>query len=169
MRAKYCNFCGGSLVHEPIDGVDRGRCGQCNRIHYEQLIVGAGAIVENDGQLLLIRRKGDPFKGYWGLPAGHVEANEDPVIAAIRETEEETGLQVRSKSIFDAYFFDDHPKGCGVFLVYRCEVIGGTLVETAEAMTPTYFSINKIPRELAGGGHSKAILAWRPVGYSARV
>jgi ADP-ribose pyrophosphatase YjhB (NUDIX family) len=161
MHAKYCAACGALLKYELIEGRNRGRCSGCNRIHYEQLIIGAGALIETDHRLLLLRRTEQPFKNCWGLPAGHVEADEAPSCAAIRETEEEIGLRVKQKGIIDAYFFDDHPAGCGIFLVYRCEILGGALTETSEADTPTFFSPNAIPRELAGAGHSQAIMAWR--------
>ena len=32
------------------------------------------------------------MQGYWGLPGGFVERDEDPLIAVIRELEEETGM-----------------------------------------------------------------------------
>lgn len=161
MRAKFCLACGSTLEYALIEGRDRGRCSGCARIHYEQLIVGAGSLLETDGRLLLLRRTGNPFKNCWGLPAGHVEGDEDPASAAVRETEEETGLRVEANGLVDAYFFDDHPKGCGVFLVYRCEVAGGSLAETSEGKTPTFFAPEELPHDIAGGGHSKAILAWR--------
>jgi ADP-ribose pyrophosphatase YjhB (NUDIX family) len=161
MPAKFCAACGGPLKYEFVEGKQRPRCQQCNRMHYEQLIIGAGALVETGSGVLLLRRNCEPFKGCWGLPAGHVESDEEPASAAVRETEEETGLVVRSNGLVDAYYFDDHPKGCGVFLVYRCEIVGGRLSETTEAKTPTFFVRDDLPDELAGGGHSKAILSWK--------
>lgn len=48
-----------------------------------------------DPALLLIKRGNDPYKGRWALPGGHVEADkEGSYAAAIRETEEETGIAV---------------------------------------------------------------------------
>lgn len=46
------------------------------------------------GKLLVIRRKYAPFQGMLALPGGFVNLNETVEQAAIRELEEETGLQI---------------------------------------------------------------------------
>lgn len=53
-----------------------------------------GALVVNEGSLLLVQRSADPGKGLWALPGGRVEANETLPAAAKREVKEETGLEV---------------------------------------------------------------------------
>ena len=156
----YCTFCGRPLRIQSIDGRDRKICTNCGLTQYQQLIVCAGAFIENDGRLLLLLRANEPYAGQWGLPAGHVEADENPEEAAIREVEEETGLLVRSDGLSGAYFFEDHPRGSGVFLVYQCSSDGGQPVVTPEASAVSFFAPEQIPPNLAEGGHRAAIATW---------
>lgn len=59
-------------------------------------------------QILLIKRKNDPFKDCWALPGGYVDVNRDNSVveAAVRELKEETGIEIykinlRFLNIFD--------------------------------------------------------------------
>jgi 8-oxo-dGTP diphosphatase len=62
-------------------------------------------LVEQDLQVLLIRRKRSPFAGYWAIPGGFVGIDESLEAAALRELEEETG--VRDVYIEQLYTFGD--------------------------------------------------------------
>lgn len=46
-------------------------------------------------QVLLIERGDEPFKGHWALPGGFVNPNESADGAALRELQEETGIDVK--------------------------------------------------------------------------
>jgi 8-oxo-dGTP diphosphatase len=50
------------------------------------------ALVEDDLQVLLIKRKKEPFAGMWAIPGGFVRINESLEAAAARELAEETGV-----------------------------------------------------------------------------
>jgi len=52
------------------------------------------AIILCDGKILLIKRKEEPFKGKWAFPGGHFNEYESARDCCIRETKEETGLDI---------------------------------------------------------------------------
>ena len=55
-----------------------------------RVVEGAGGVVVNDaGAVLLIRHR----NGSWVFPKGHIESGESKVDAAVREVEEEAGVQ----------------------------------------------------------------------------
>ena len=60
-------------------------------------------VITQSNSVVLIRRKNPPFKGSWALPGGFVEYGETVEMAAIRETKEETGLDVELDGIVGVY------------------------------------------------------------------
>lgn len=156
----YCYQCGGELHWLPVEGMTRERCPRCGWVHYPQLKVSAAALVTRGDALLLVRRSNHPWRGCWYLPAGYVEAGEDPARAAERELQEETGLTAAANELAGVYFFDDDPRGNGLLLVYRCDLNGGLLHATAEADQAGYFRADNLPTPLTGAGHQRAIRDW---------
>ena len=54
--------------------------------------LGAQArVVRDDGRVLLVKAA---YRWSWGMPGGLMDAREDPADAAVRETKEETGLEI---------------------------------------------------------------------------
>jgi ADP-ribose pyrophosphatase YjhB (NUDIX family) len=161
IKAQFCQKCGDKLLYESIEGRERGRCIACKGIHYEQLIVGAGALIEQGDRLLLLKRTIDPYLGFWNLPAGHVEADEDPRDAVARETLEESGLVVCATTLFNVFFFDSHPRGCGILLAYKCSILGGSLENAEVDSEPSFFDPEDLPKPICRMGQDLAILAWQ--------
>jgi 8-oxo-dGTP diphosphatase len=56
--------------------------------------VAVGAVVQRDGELLLVRRGHGPAAGDWSLPGGRVRFGEALHEAIVRETREETSIDV---------------------------------------------------------------------------
>lgn len=70
--------------------------------HYpDQPIVGVGAIIICNGQILLEKRKNEPGKGKWSIPGGLVDLGETARQTVIREVKEETGLEVERPELID--------------------------------------------------------------------
>ncbi len=58
-----------------------------------------GCIILEGDKVLLIGAKDDEGKLFWSFPKGHQEANETDIETAIRETKEETGLDIEISNI----------------------------------------------------------------------
>ena len=70
-------------------------------------------------QILLIQRGNHPFKGSWAFPGGFMNMDETTEQCAIRELEEETGLQVSKIQQIGAYSkVDRDPRGRTVTVAY---------------------------------------------------
>jgi 8-oxo-dGTP diphosphatase len=112
--------------------------------------------MEND-RVLLVQRKFEPRKGGWTLPAGFVEGEEPVWDCAVRETKEETNLDVQLTGLFNAYSALDDPRTPVVLLVYLGKRIGGELKAGDDAGDARFFSLNDLPQPIAFKAHVQAL------------
>ena len=98
---KYCSECSHPVTYEIPEGDNRERavCGQCGTIHYVNPRIIAGTLPVYQNQILLCKRAIEPRKGYWTLPAGFMEQGETLEAGAIRETQEEAGIDIVCKQL----------------------------------------------------------------------
>jgi len=66
-------------------------------------IVGVGAVVVKEGQVLLVRRANAPNQGQWSIPGGTVELGETLAQAAVREVREECGIEVEPGEVLSTF------------------------------------------------------------------
>ncbi len=106
--------------------------------------------VHNGYELLLIRRKNDPFKNEWSLPGGFLEMDEALETGALRELKEETGLSMPKLQQIGAFgALGRDPRGRTISVAFAgkiknpAEVQGGDDAEAAQ-----WFSLDDLP-ELA--------------------
>lgn len=102
------------------------------RQYPERPIVGVGAVIVDEGRVVLIKRKYEPLKGHWSLPGGMVEIGETLESALSREMLEETGLRVDVGpviEVFDRIMHDEQKRVRYHFVLidYLCWPAGGTL------------------------------------------
>ena len=161
MRSHFCLECGTQMVLRTIEGREREQCPHCGWIHYLHVKLSAAVLIEEQGQLLLLQRAHQPWKGSWNLPAGYVEVDETPEQAAVREAGEETGLEIEVERLLRNVFFDDDPRGNGLLVVFSGKAVGGRLTGSAESMAYGYFPPEALPNPLCGAGHTQVIQAWQ--------
>ena len=62
---------------------------------YSQTFGVAGAVIEKEGKILLVKETKNIAKDMWSLPAGWIEMGENPFDAVAREVKEETGYNFK--------------------------------------------------------------------------
>jgi len=161
LELNFCPNCGAPMTDRFVFGRTRRACTACGFVFFREPKLAVGALIEQDGKVLLVRRAVDPKIGYWCLPAGYVEYDEGPVEATLREVREETGLVVRVTGLMAAFHVCSDPRGMGVILVYRAVPVGGALAPGDDASEARFFAAEELPRELAFASTRRALLRWR--------
>lgn len=100
-------------------------------------LVGVGAVVVDEGRVLLVRRGNEPLRGHWSLPGGLLELGEPLTAGVVREVREETGLTVEPIELIELldriYRQDERVRYHYVIADYLCRVAGGDLKAASDA------------------------------------
>lgn len=118
-----------------------------SRQYPAQPIVGVGAVILQDGKVVLVKRRFEPLAGQWSLPGGRLELGETLEAGLAREMIEETGLVVEVGpvvEVFDRILLDPERRVRYhyVLIDYLCRPVGGSLahgsdVAAAELVEPS--------------------------------
>jgi ADP-ribose pyrophosphatase YjhB (NUDIX family) len=154
---RYCPKCSAELSEKKVDHKKRKACPVCGFVFYKNPAPASGVIITQDHKILLVKRKYNPFKGDWSLPAGFIEYDESPEKCAIREIKEEVNLDIRIKKLFNVYSGSDDPRTKAVLIVYLGEVIGGILKPGDDAEEARFFGKDEIPPNIAFQAHRQLI------------
>lgn len=160
-RFAYCPRDGTALVATRIDGRDRPGCPACGFADFRHVQVGANAVVEREGAVLLVRLNYGPRNGRWALPGGLVEDDETIEQAAMRETAEETGFTIALDGLLATWLRPERPI---LVVTFRAHITGGTLrVQAAEASEAAFFPREQLPplEELAWPSTAHGLDAWK--------
>lgn len=105
-EARHCLRCGAALVSKPTPDGARLACSDasCGFVFYGNPTPVVAAIVEHEGEVLLVAQHGWP-ETWFGLVTGFLERGETPEEGVLREVREELGLDGEVVSLIGAYAF----------------------------------------------------------------
>jgi len=107
--------------------------------------VSSAVFISENGKLLLLRQAGKLKGNKWGPPAGGMEAHENPITAAKRETKEEIGVDVNPIDLIGIYTVDRGDTASGISFVFRGEIIfGSPKIKEGEIAEYKYFTPEEI-------------------------
>jgi len=157
----YCMACGSRLQEKKIEGRRRSICGECGYIAYENpLPVAAAVVVNENAEILLIRRARHPMKGMWCLPCGFAEKDEQIEEAVLRELEEETHLSGRVGRLLDAVTARNYFYGNLVMITFEITGVRGAPAPGDDAQEVGFFPLGDVP-PLAFPSQEQAIQRYR--------
>ena len=92
--------------------------------------ISAGALVEHEGRLLLVRHRREGRYDFWVAPGGGVQGTEALRTAATREVKEETGLDILTKKlVYVEEFHSPETRHCKFW--FTASLVGGNLSSAA--------------------------------------
>ncbi len=152
-------MCCTELTTRNENGVARPTCPKCGFVHYRNPSPAAGAVIFDNGRILLVRRAHEPYVGKWTIPAGFMEWTESPEETTVREILEETNLKIGLDGLFHVYSGDDDPRTRAVLILYFATCTGGSLRAGDDAAEARWFSESDLPAddEIAFESHRLAL------------
>jgi 8-oxo-dGTP diphosphatase len=121
------------------------------RLYPERPVVGVGAVIVQEGGVVLIKRRFEPLAGQWSLPGGTLELGETLEAGVAREIREETGLEVEVGpviEVFDRILLDPDQRVRYHFVLidYLCRPTGGTLAAGSDVAEAVLAFPDELPR-----------------------
>ena len=112
-------------------------------------LVGVGAVIVEDGRVLLVKRGKAPLLGEWSIPGGMLELGETMRQGAEREALEETGIVVRATEllgVFDRVVPDDKKATLYhyVLIDFLCQRVSGDVLAAGDAADARWFTPDEV-------------------------
>lgn len=153
----YCSYCGAPVEQRSVDGRPRDYCSHCDTVFYENPLPVASAIVMNrKREVLLVKRKHEPYKEMWCLPIGFAESGEEMRDAALRELREEAGVNGEIVRLIDVDTVENYFYGSLAIVTYEARIAGGSVRPGDDAAEAAFFPIMHLP-SLAWSSNRRAI------------
>ena len=132
-------------------------CSRCDFVFYRNPVPAVAIILLKGETVLMVRRKHEPRKGGWSLPAGFIEHGEDIREAARREVKEETNLDIRLLRVVEVFSGFHDPRAHVLLVVFLGEIAGGEAKAGDDASEICFFPLRALPDNIAWNNHRKAL------------
>jgi 8-oxo-dGTP diphosphatase len=158
-KFKYCPVCGDFLTEKYIEEEEHTRlvCSVCGFIFYMNPTPAVAVILFRDNKILLVKRKYEPKKGNWTLPAGYMEYNETAEETAIREVKEETNLNIEVKKLYAVLPGFEDSRTHVILIIYHGEIKSGELTAGDDASDIGFFALDNLPDNIAFTAHREVL------------
>ncbi|CAN5234691.1 hypothetical protein BH09PAT2_BH09PAT2_01020 [soil metagenome] len=142
----YCPHCATKFV---VDG-DHLSCPKCKLQYYVNPKPTNAVLLKNGkDELLLVKRKHDPKKGYWDLPGGFINTGETAEESVHREVEEELKIRISDIhylcSFYDTYEFGEI-KAHTICFLFEAKMINPEVMNPSDDVESfKYFDTKNLP------------------------
>jgi len=142
---KFCPKCSGKLKQENERFL---LCQKCGFHFYVNPVPTNAVILENEkGEIMLVKRRVEPKKGYWDWPGGFIEPNESLEDSVRREIKEELGVEVEKIRIVGVYsdnYLFQGLKYPMLGIAVSAKITGGEIKAADDILEYRYFPAEEI-------------------------
>lgn len=119
------------------------------RVYPAKPLVGVGATVFRNDQVLLIRRGNPPLYGDWSLPGGRVKEGEDLKKALRREVREECSIDIKVGDLIAEFEYierdeEERVKYHYVVFDFKARYVSGKLVRASDALEVRWVPLEQL-------------------------
>ena len=161
---QFCSVCGDRMQMKLAenDQTMRLTCLSCGFIHYHNPRPTVKAVIFKEDKILMLRRAEEPALGAWDIPGGFMEYDEHHDEAVVRETREETGVDIEIVEMLGVFHKLWNPQNVDSSILnicYLCRWVAGE----AEVKSPLeidraeWRGLDNIP-DWVGYGHFDEVM-----------
>ena len=115
----------------------------------ERPLVGVGAVIIENGRILLVKRANEPNKGKWSVPGGLVRVGESLIDALKREIKEEVGVEIEVDDVAcvsEEIFRDGEVRFHYVIIDFFAKIVDGNVRPGSDAQEIKWVPINEVDK-----------------------